>query len=186
MQHNTTSMHKLSLKQHCIYRIALNFWGSKFSRIAIFEDFVCVLQVARFVFTTCSPLTANFHTPATPPKPLSLHPLRPLKNCAHQSENVTYTPHVVCSYIKLQSKQTYGIRTTDIYIYMKSTVQLTSVGLAQAHPNNVHLLNQAAVVDNLEVEACECLHYQVIVYSPCISWSETCLLYRMVGVSAYL
>ena len=78
---------------------------------------ICVLQVARFVFTTCSPLTANFHTPATPPKPLSLHPLRPLKNCAHQSENVTYTPHMVSSYIKLQSKQTYGIRTTDIYIY---------------------------------------------------------------------
>ena len=45
---------------------------------------------------------------------------------------------------------------------MKSTVQLTSVGLAQAHPNNVHLLNRAAVVDNLEVEACECLHYQVL------------------------
>ena len=32
-----------------------------------------------------------------------------------QSENVTYKPYVVCGCVKLHSKQTYRIRTTDIH-----------------------------------------------------------------------
>ena len=36
-----------------------------------------------------------------------------------QSENVTYAPHAARGCIKLQSKQTYGIHTTDnIHIYI--------------------------------------------------------------------
>ena len=45
-----------------------------------------------------------------------------------QSESVTYTLHVARGCVKLPSKQTNGIRMT---LYEKSTVQLTSVGLAQ-------------------------------------------------------
>ena len=42
---------------------------------------------------------------------VSLRRLRPLES---QSENVTYRPHAARGSIKLQSRQTYGIRTTDI------------------------------------------------------------------------
>ena len=54
-----------------------------------------------------------------------------------QSENVTYCLHAVYGYIKLQSKQTYGIRMTDnwdeprggsagvwsLHLYVTSTTQ---------------------------------------------------------------
>ena len=48
--------------------------------------------------------------------------------------NVTYCLHAAHGCVKLQSKQTYGIHTTD-NIYKNSTVQLASVRPAQACSN---------------------------------------------------
>ena len=52
-------------------------------------------------------------------------------------KNVTYRLHAAHNCIKLQSKRTYGICTTDMLI-----IQLTSVGLAQARPNDVSPVTQ--------------------------------------------
>ena len=79
-------------------------------------------KLARGVFTTWSPPTVNVHVPTTPPKCLSSLSLPIGKLCTDCScwkvvcrAKVTYRPHAVHVYIKLQSKQTYGICATGIY-----------------------------------------------------------------------
>ena len=100
-------------------------------------------SVSRFVFTTCSPHTVNYHAPATPPKCLS-SPSSPIgKLCSFWKVRVKMLLidcmlHTVALNYSL-SRHTEDVR--QIYnnnnnIYEKSTVQLASVGLAQAHPNN--------------------------------------------------
>ena len=66
--------------------------------------------------------TANIHAPATSPKLLCLPSLPALLvlEISLLNKNVTCCPHMVWGCIKLKSKQTYGIHTTDIYIIIIS------------------------------------------------------------------
>ena len=83
-------------------------------------------KVARSIFTTSSPHTVNLHAPATPPKSLSSSSLPTGKLCTHCScwkvvrrAKMLLTGHMrgACGYVKLRSKQTYRICTTDINIW---------------------------------------------------------------------
>ena len=55
--------------ENCLYRIALSFRGSKFLRIAIFEDFVEISSQIR-----CKFLLKYFH------KQLKIHEIRKIKD----------------------------------------------------------------------------------------------------------
>ena len=68
-----------------------------------------------FVFTTCSSCTVNVHAQAASPK-VSLPTIFALLMLENSllNENVTCCPHPVCGCIKLLSKETYGLHTTDM------------------------------------------------------------------------
>ena len=89
-------------------------------------------KVARDIFTTSSPRTVSIHVPATPHLAIFAHWKTVYALLVLESslpcKNVTYRLHAAHSCIKLQSKRTYGI--------------CTSVGLAQARPNDVSPVTQ--------------------------------------------
>ena len=93
-------------------------------------------------FTISSPCAVNVHVPATSPKHLfspslpTLHCVRTA--CGMKMLLIFCTRHAVALNYGLNRLMEYirQIIYIYIYIYENSTVQLASVGLAQAHPNN--------------------------------------------------